>query len=118
MSPPAWTEDIAPTLLVHEATFLDEQQDKADEHQHSTATGAVASALAVGAESLALTHYSNRIKSSDEPLGEAKSTAGALPVVALNDSDRMVVEDDGRVNHLVVERFWLGILEHQTQSLK
>ena len=99
-SPPAWTEAIAPTLLVHEATFLDEQQDKADEHQHSTAAGAVASALAVGAESLALTHYSNRIKSSDEPLGEAKSTAGALPVVALNDSDRMVVEDDGRVNHL------------------
>ena len=99
-SPPAWTEDVAPTLLVHEATFLNEQHDKADEHQHSTAAGAVASALAVGAESLALTHYSNRIKSSDEPLAETKSTAGALPVVALNDSDRMVVEDDGRVNHL------------------
>jgi hypothetical protein len=54
----------------------------------------------VSAESLALTHYSNRIKSSDEPLVEAKLTAGTLPVVALNDSDRMVVEDDGRVNHL------------------
>ena len=99
-TPPAWSDEVAPTLLVHEATYLNQQQDKADEHQHSTAAGAVASALAVGAESLALTHYSNRIKSSDEPLEEAKSTAGALPVVALNDSDRMVVEDDGRVNHL------------------
>ncbi|MEC8519486.1 MAG: hypothetical protein VXY67_00805, partial [Candidatus Thermoplasmatota archaeon] len=72
----------------------------ADEHQHSTATGAVASALAVGAESLALTHYSNRIKSTEEPVSEAKSAAGALPVVALNDNDRMVVDDEGRVHHL------------------
>lgn len=99
-TPPAWSDEVAPTLLVHEATFLNQQQDKADEHQHSTAAGAVASALAVGAESLALTHYSNRIKSSDEPLAEATSAAGALPVVALNDNDRLVVEDDGRVNHL------------------
>lgn len=99
-SPPAWSDDVAPTLLIHESTFLGEQQNKADEHQHSTAAGAVASALAVGAESLALTHYSNRIKSSDEPLSEAKSMADPLPVVALNDNDRMVVEDDGRVNHL------------------
>ena len=99
-TPPAWNDEVAPTLLVHEATFLNQQQDKADEHQHSTAAGAVASALAVGAESLALTHYSNRIKSSDQPLAEATSTAGGLPVVALNDNDRLVVEDDGRVNHL------------------
>ena len=58
------------------------------------------SALAVGAESLALTHYSNRIKSTEEPVSEAKSAAGALPVVALNDNDRMVVDDEGRVHHL------------------
>ena len=98
--PPAWTDEVRPTLLIHEATFLDEQQDKADEHQHSTATGAVASALAVGAESLALTHYSNRIKSTEEPVSEAKSAGEALPVVALNDNDRMVVDDEGRVHHL------------------
>ena len=99
-APPAWLADAAPTLLIHEATFLNEQQDKADEHQHSTAAGAVASALAVGAESLALTHYSNRIKSSEKLLEEAVNVAGGLPVVALNDSDRMVVNDDGTVNHL------------------
>ena len=99
-TPPAWVPDAAPTLLIHEATFLDEQQDKADEHQHSTAAGAVASALAVGAESLALTHYSNRIKSSEKVVEEALNVADDLPVVALNDSDRMVVNDDGTVHHL------------------
>jgi ribonuclease Z len=98
--PPAWDEDVAPTLLIHESTFLDEQQDKADEHQHSTAAGAVASARAVGASCLALTHYSNRIKSSQKAQEEAERVAEGLPVVALNDNDRMVVKDDGSVNHL------------------
>tara|TARA_B100000900_G_scaffold335543_1_gene297086 strand:- start:9752 stop:10894 length:1143 start_codon:yes stop_codon:yes gene_type:complete len=99
--PPGWAPEIAPTVLIHEATFLDEQQSKADEHQHSTATGAAASARAVGASVLALTHYSNRIKSSIGPQQEAAAEADGLPVVALNDNDRMVVHDDGRVAHLV-----------------
>ncbi len=99
--PPAWAVDISPTVLIHEATFLNEQQAKADEHQHSTATGAAASARAVGASVLALTHYSNRIKSSSGPLQEAAAEADGLPVVALNDNDRMVIDDDGRVTHLV-----------------
>ena len=30
----------------------------------------------------------------------ASDVADALPVVALNDNDRMVVKDDGSVNHL------------------
>ena len=99
--PPGWAPEISPTVLIHEATFLDEQQSKADEHQHSTATGAAASARAVGASVLALTHYSNRIKSSTGPQQEAAAEADGLPVVALNDNDRMVIDDDGRVAHLV-----------------
>ena len=99
--PPAWAADVSPTLLIHEATFLDEQQAKAEEHQHSTATGAAASARAVGASVLALTHYSNRIKSSTGPQQEAAAEAKGLPVVALNDNDRMVINDDGGVDHLV-----------------
>ncbi len=99
--PPAWAADVSPTLLIHEATFLDEQQAKAEEHQHSTAAGAAASARAVGASVLALTHYSNRIKSSTGPQQEAAAEAEGLPVVALNDNDRMVINDDGGVDHLV-----------------
>ena len=49
---------------------------------------------------LALTHYSNRIKSSKKAQEEAERVAEGLPVVALNDNDRMVVKDDGSVNHL------------------
>ena len=99
--PPAWVADVSPTVLIHEATFLDEQQAKAEEHQHSTATGATASALAVGASVLALTHYSNRIKSSSKVQGEAEKVADGMPVVALNDNDRLVVDDGGGVDHLV-----------------
>ena len=48
-TPEAWDASLSPTLLIHEATYLEQQQDKAEEHMHSTATGAVASAHAVGA---------------------------------------------------------------------
>ena len=68
---------------------------------HSTATGAVASAQAVGATYLALTHYSNRIKDSSASAGEAKAVADVVAVVALNDNDRLVVDDDGNLTHLV-----------------
>jgi ribonuclease Z len=100
-APEAWQETLAPTLLIHEATFLEEQNDKAEEHMHSTAAGAVASAQAVGATYLALTHYSNRIKTSKKPEDEAKAAADGVAVVALNDNDRLVVDDDGELTHLV-----------------
>ena len=92
------------TLLIHEATYLEQQQDKAEEHMHSTATGAVASAQAVGATYLALTHYSNRIKNSKTLEDEAKTAADGVAVVALNDNDRLVVDDDGGLTHLVWQR--------------
>ena len=99
-TPEAWDDSLAPTLLIHEATFLEEQHDKAEEHMHSTATGAVASAQAVGATYLALTHYSNRIKNSKTSEDEAKTAADGVAVVALNDNDRLVVDDDGDLTHL------------------
>ena len=107
-TPEAWEASIAPTLLIHEATYLEQQQDKAEEHMHSTATGAVASAHAVGATYLALTHYSNRIKDESVSAGEAEAAAEAaaegVAVVALNDNDRLVVGDDGELTHLVWQR--------------
>ena len=102
--PPEWKPSVSPTLLIHEATFLSEQQEKADEHMHSTATGAVASARSVNASVLALTHYSNRIKSSNQSEQEATAVDTDLPILALNDNDRIVVDDDGTVTHLRWEK--------------
>ena len=103
-TPEAWDASVSPTLLIHEATYLEEQQDKAEEHMHSTATGAVASAHAVGATYLALTHYSNRIKDASLSASEANAATDGVAVVALNDNDCLVVDDDGDLTHLVWER--------------
>src|SRR5262245_42256177 len=47
-------------LLVHEATFAEEERERADETLHSTAAGAAALAKAAEVRMLALTHLSNR----------------------------------------------------------
>jgi ribonuclease Z len=47
-------------VLVHEATFSSEEQERADETLHATATGAAELARAAGVKMLALTHLSNR----------------------------------------------------------
>ena len=47
-------------LLVHEATFAEEERERADETAHSTSAGAARLAKAAEVRMLALTHLSNR----------------------------------------------------------
>lgn len=110
---PGFDPHLEPNLLVHEATFLDAQADKAAEHLHSTATGAVRTAVQTGAKALALTHYSSRIKSVAEPLDEAlRETAHAgsmVPVVALQDGDVLSLNHEGVTHRVRHEEGWTAV---------
>jgi len=66
-------------VLVHEATFLTEQADRAKESGHSTAAGAAAAAREAGVGTLILTHISPRYESdSSSRLPELLAEAQAI----------------------------------------
>jgi len=76
-------------LLVHEATFGEEEKDRAKETQHSTAKEAAQVALASRAKRLVLSHVSARYSiSADELVKEAKEVFPEVSVAR----DGMVVE--------------------------
>jgi ribonuclease Z len=80
----AWEAD----LLVHEATFMEEDAARARETRHSTAAGAAALAAAAGVEMLALTHISPRY-AGGQVREEARSLFGN--VVVPHDFDRIEI---------------------------
>ncbi|MBT4065869.1 MAG: MBL fold metallo-hydrolase [Euryarchaeota archaeon] len=86
-------------LLIHEATFLEEHSDIANEHLHSSAGGAARTANECKAQHLALTHYSARLEDHTASLDEAREIHPS--VVALSDGDRLQLLDDNSLNHFV-----------------
>lgn len=61
------------TLLYHEATFLHDMVDRANQTHHTTALQAGQVATIVGAEKLIIGHFSARYKTLNELLDEAQS---------------------------------------------
>jgi ribonuclease Z len=76
-------------LLVHEATFGEEEKDRAKETFHATAREAAQVALAAGVKQLVLNHLSARYSTSAEDLvKEAKMVFGNVSAAR----DGMTVE--------------------------
>jgi ribonuclease Z len=61
------------TLLYHEATFLNDMLDRANETRHTTAAQAAEIALKTGAKKLLIGHFSARYKTLNELLDEAQA---------------------------------------------
>lgn len=89
-------------VLVHECTYLSQHSEKASEYMHSTTLGALENALASNSKFLALTHYSARIDDVSDALNEVKGNLGdsEIGLCALNDGDRIILSEDGIVQHL------------------
>ncbi|MEE3082504.1 MAG: MBL fold metallo-hydrolase [Candidatus Thermoplasmatota archaeon] len=88
----------APDLLLHEATFLSDKQDKATEYLHSTAADAGRHATSCHAGALALTHYSSRLERLSPSVSEAREHFSG-PVIATCDGDRFEIDLDGKITH-------------------
>ena len=97
------------TVLVHEATFLNDASERADNHLHSTASGAARTALKCDAKHLILTHFSARLRDVDEALSQAGEVLGqSCSLASANDGDRIRIDDDGEVAMLKLgESGWI-----------
>ena len=85
-------------LLLHEATFTSDNEEKANLYMHSTAADAGRAAAAMGAQHLALNHFSGRLLDLTQTLAEA--TAEHAATVACHEGDLFRVNMDGCVTYL------------------
>jgi len=96
----------APRLLLHEATFMADKQEKATQYHHSTAADAARHATSCKASALALTHYSSRFESISPLVSEARENFSGS-VAATMDGDWFEIDADGNVfHHVRVESGW------------
>ena len=103
-------QPVAPvTVLVHEATFLNDAADKADTHLHSTAAGAARTAVECKANNLIITHFSARIRDAEEAIMEAREVLEQnCGLASANDGDRVSIDEDGNAMILKVsENGWV-----------
>ena len=77
--------DNCTTLLIHEATFLEEHIDRAKKYFHSTAIQAAKNAKLINANHLILTHYSSRIKDTLDLKLEAQKEFNSVHAATDND---------------------------------
>jgi ribonuclease Z len=82
-------------LMVHEATYVDDQENKAREYLHSTARDAANAAKDADASHLVLTHYSSRLSESETSLEQARQVHRA--VCNADDGDIFVIGKAGEV---------------------
>ncbi|KAL9583999.1 MAG: hypothetical protein Q9212_002382 [Teloschistes hypoglaucus] len=86
------------TVLVHEATFDDAMQADADAKKHSTMSEAIGVALAMGAKSLLLTHFSQRYQKIPELATLSRDRVKFIePRASVNGVREMDVLDDPEV---------------------
>ena len=89
-------------LLIHEATYTDIKQDKADEWMHSSARDAAKAAITMGAKHLVLTHYSSSLDETSTSVSQAKelhpscSAAEDGDIIRLNYEGISQLRWDGR----------------------
>ena len=88
-------------LMVHEATFVDEQESHARQYQHSTARDAAKVAVSAKAENLVITHYSSRLTETDTSLDQARQVHDA--VCCADDGDIYVIDETGEMQLFRVE---------------
>ncbi len=80
------------SVLIHEATFLQINKDRAEKYFHSTALEAAKNAKLIGAKQLIITHFSSRIK--DTKLLSSEAIEAFERVHAASDSDVIVIEGE------------------------
>jgi ribonuclease Z len=78
-------------VLIHEASFLESEKERAWDVKHSTAKMAAEVAKHIGAKKLFLTHFSPRYKDGKDMLAEAKPVFAN--VIAAHDLMRVELEE-------------------------